>query len=1114
MPPPPPSTLTSPRLILARACLVLASLAWATKIAGLANHQDRLGRTPGTAGVGAAGVLDRITSWAFLHDAAFFARWRADLDRGGLKKFWAMAALEGWALVGGFAASAGAPLGTRLVASCLLACLAVADAPEMAVEIVYNHRAAGLRLPSYRVALVAGCVVGSVCEFVAGLALAWGVGFDCEEPAAAVGRAPPPPPPLPPAGVVAKADLEAPPPPPPPRASKKALASMEGSGKGGPAAPAPPPPPPPPPPTMPAPPAMPALSAAARNLSPLTARLEALTLGFYAAHRARAIPASWTWCGGCWLLTLTSVAVGAGRGGWWPTHIPLGFLAAGVQGSALLLGLLNSSSGPARTRGRAGLAALVALQAAIVSSATRINRSWESNATVFGFRVVGSAFPPGYGAFQGGVWLFLAGAITLLTFAGIRPPRPSEAATAPRATVQRCAILAGMAIVTAGFWTCVVTTARTAVSATTRQATAGTTFFPYDADALWLLYLAPIPVAAGLTPGNQCTGLVHACSRVLAYFASVGSVVLYSYILVPALETGNLVGLGLVVAGFFCVISLGAVDPAGPAATGVGAVVAWVRARGRGRGDRARRAGAPLLVAGARDVTLLLAAPPAAGGPASASPAPAPSPSAPPLILEALLGVGSFATVYRATFAGAPVAAKCVFASTPAAAAAARREAALGLSLKHPNVLATYAVADAPIESISWPPDLPLPPGALGASTGVTEGEDEEDEERGGGVGVGVGGSGSGVGGAPAPATARPSPRLVSIVTELVDGGTLEWAILTRRLHGAPAGVTGKGGKKAAARASAASASALALALASAAPPLSIRASPPPPVAAVDYYSAATGPPLSPPHAPTVLATLHDIASGLAYLHAVGIVHGDLKPANVLLRSCARDGAGRAFTALLADFGLSKSLDASFSVPDGGGAGAQKGRASHYTDNVGHCTMSYAAPELLTLGRLGPPSDVYALGILMHEAWSGRPPFGPAPVASIFYAVAVEGRRPEPELEGAPPGYVDLMRACWSSDLRARPDAGTVARVLKAMAGAAAAAESAVAAVEAATAPGAGGGLGSATTTAGSSSSASAVTVASWLAAARLASAGQGGSSGTPTTGSGGSSGAAGAPPS
>ena len=41
----------------------------------------------------------------FLSDAAAFVRWRADLDRGGLKKWWASVALEGWALVGGFVAS-------------------------------------------------------------------------------------------------------------------------------------------------------------------------------------------------------------------------------------------------------------------------------------------------------------------------------------------------------------------------------------------------------------------------------------------------------------------------------------------------------------------------------------------------------------------------------------------------------------------------------------------------------------------------------------------------------------------------------------------------------------------------------------------------------------------------------------------------------------------------------------------------------------------------------------------------------------------------------------------------------------------------------------------------
>lgn len=52
---------------------------------------------------------------------------------------------------------------------------------------------------------------------------------------------------------------------------------------------------------------------------------------------------------------------------------------------------------------------------------------------------------------------------------------------------------------------------------------------------------------------------------------------------------------------------------------------------------------------------------------------------------------------------------------------------------------------------------------------------------------------------------------------------------------------------------------------------------------------------------------LLDTASGLGYLHSIGVVHGDLKSANVLLKGASRDLRG--FSCKIADFGLSRVLD-------------------------------------------------------------------------------------------------------------------------------------------------------------------------------------------------------------
>jgi transcriptional regulator with GAF, ATPase, and Fis domain len=90
-----------------------------------------------------------------------------------------------------------------------------------------------------------------------------------------------------------------------------------------------------------------------------------------------------------------------------------------------------------------------------------------------------------------------------------------------------------------------------------------------------------------------------------------------------------------------------------------------------------------------------------------------------------------------------------------------------------------------------------------------------------------------------------------------------------------------------------------------------------------------------------------DLADALAHLHARGIVHGDVCPANVRLA-----GDGRA---VLIDFGL-----AGAPLP---GDGAARG------------TLGYAAPEALT-GVRSAAVDLFALGATLFEAWSGAPPFG------------------------------------------------------------------------------------------------------------------------------------------
>ncbi len=148
----------------------------------------------------------------------------------------------------------------------------------------------------------------------------------------------------------------------------------------------------------------------------------------------------------------------------------------------------------------------------------------------------------------------------------------------------------------------------------------------------------------------------------------------------------------------------------------------------------------------------------------------------------------------------------------------------------------------------------------------------------------------------------------------------------------------------------------------------------------------AAGTPQPPREAAGLVATL---AEAMACAHRHGVVHRDLKPANVLLTS---EGVPK-----ITDFGLAKRLD------DESGA-TQSGTV------LG--TPSYMAPEQAAgqTREVGPAADVYALGAILYELLTGRPPFrGPSLWETIHL---VRTQEPVPPRQFQPKVPRDLETIC------------------------------------------------------------------------------------------------------
>jgi formylglycine-generating enzyme required for sulfatase activity len=167
-----------------------------------------------------------------------------------------------------------------------------------------------------------------------------------------------------------------------------------------------------------------------------------------------------------------------------------------------------------------------------------------------------------------------------------------------------------------------------------------------------------------------------------------------------------------------------------------------------------------------------------------------------------------------------------------------------------------------------------------------------------------------------------------------------------------------------------------------------------------------------PPSPQEAAALIETLARAMHYAHLRGVVHRDLKPGNVLLAACGlAEGASAgaksqaaSFVPKITDFGLAKRIDAE--ARDVSRSGAIMG------------TAAYMAPEQAA-GKVhdtGPAADVYALGALLYECLTGRPPFEGPQHAVLMSVLSDEPLPPSRLLAKVPADLETICLKCLSKE--------------------------------------------------------------------------------------------------
>jgi serine/threonine-protein kinase len=140
------------------------------------------------------------------------------------------------------------------------------------------------------------------------------------------------------------------------------------------------------------------------------------------------------------------------------------------------------------------------------------------------------------------------------------------------------------------------------------------------------------------------------------------------------------------------------------------------------------------------------------------------------------------------------------------------------------------------------------------------------------------------------------------------------------------------------------------------------------------------------------------VLAALGHAHAAGLVHRDVKPANVLLT--------RAGQVKVADFGVARAADGAQLTETGSVLGS----------------APYLAPEAARGEPAGPAADLYGVGVVLYELLTGQVPFAGGPPASVALRHVTEAPRPPGELvPGLPAPLEALVLRALAKEPAGRP---------------------------------------------------------------------------------------------